>query len=465
MRRPLAVVALSALVAGACTGGGPAPRGTPPARGTGGAPSATTPSGPEPVVLDVVVADDFGPLYLDLFDATTYLDGMRVAVADVNGAGGVLGRPLALRLHDRDPGDVGFAAEVIEQLATDPGTVAVLYVGPGGAVIEARPAVERAGTPVVLLHGDLYSSRALFRQVFQTTAPWLWQAHVIARYVVRDRRARDVVFVGSGPGADVAADVFRSALGYWGGTLGAAFTDRDADPSTGLGRAGERAAGADWVVVFAPPGDAVVVVNALEEEAAAQGGNPGITASSALLVPDLRLAHPEPGTTAAYVYSWAGWAEVIPRVFAFVRRFERAMGQPPRGLEQEGYDAVLVLAEALRRTDGHGGPALVRALERVRGMALSSLPVSLGPDDHLFLPREQIGLFAVPGPDELLDPWLAGPGAWMPVMRTFTTDGRRTSVLERDRAVFFPFWREDRPSPNYWRSVYGIVTRPTDPLH
>jgi hypothetical protein len=31
--------------------------------------------------------------------------------------------------------------------------------------------------------------------------------------------------------------------------------------------------------------------------------------------------------------------------------------------------------------------------------------------------------------------------------------------------VFFPFWRKDQPGPNYWRSRYGIITRPRDPLH
>jgi hypothetical protein len=51
-------------------------------------------------------------------------------------------------------------------------------------------------------------------------------------------------------------------------------------------------------------------------------------------------------------------------------------------------------------------------------------------------------------------------------MRTFTPDIERTSVLDRDKPVFFPGWRLDRPAPKYWRSRFGIVTRPgRDPLH
>jgi hypothetical protein len=51
-------------------------------------------------------------------------------------------------------------------------------------------------------------------------------------------------------------------------------------------------------------------------------------------------------------------------------------------------------------------------------------------------------------------------------MRTFTYDGQRTSVLDVDRTVFFPWWTKYLPGPHYWRSIYGIATRPKDdPLH
>jgi len=51
-------------------------------------------------------------------------------------------------------------------------------------------------------------------------------------------------------------------------------------------------------------------------------------------------------------------------------------------------------------------------------------------------------------------------------MRTFTYDGRRTSVLDSDRTAFFPFWNKYQPGPNYWRSIYGITSKPKrDPLH
>ncbi len=89
----------------------------------------------------------------------------------------------------------------------------------------------------------------------------------------------------------------------------------------------------------------------------------------------------------------------------------------------------------------------------------------LGPDDHTLTDETFLGLFAVAGPGEEPEPWVAGT-PWRPIVRTFTFDGQRTSFLERDRRVFFPFWREGRPSPKFGRSRYGITTRAAeDPVH
>jgi hypothetical protein len=204
-------------------------------------------------------------------------------------------------------------------------------------------------------------------------------------------------------------------------------------------------------------------VNAIEEVAKEF---PSISASSALLQPSPGLAHPEPGATTCYVYTWAGWAQPIKRVAAFRKSFRRSFGRLPSGFEQEGYDAVRVLVEGLKKTEGEGGRRLTATLERLPAQTFSSVPVDLGPDDHLFLPRDELGLFAVPGPNEELDRWQKPDHSnWRPLMRTFTYDGKRTNILDRDKRAFFPFWRENRPAPFYWQSRYGITTRQSDPLH
>jgi ABC-type branched-subunit amino acid transport system substrate-binding protein len=411
---------------------------------------------PEAIVLHVVA--DVTPGGDPQKPHQMYLDGMRLAVEEANSGGGVGGRPVELALHPSF-GRVEESTRVIGELLTD-AVPAVLYAGPGTALPPLRPSFGVVGTPVVLLEGDLYSSREMFPQVFQTTIPWVWQANAIARYVITDRRAETVVFGGQGPEAQAAADTMDRALQYWGGEMDHAFTACPCEE--GL----ERAAAADWVVLFGPPPVPLELANAIEEIAPVDG--PGITGSAGLLVLDERLAHPEPGTSAAYPYTWAGWAEPIPRVISFVDRFQAAIDRTPMGLEQEGFDAVRVVVEALRANGGRGGADLVQALEEMEERTFSSFPVDFGPDDHLFLPRAEVGLFAIPGPGRRLDPWQSrddGRRLWRPIMRTFTYNGQRTNVLDRDRAIFFPFWEEDQPAPDYWRSRYGIVTTTEDPLH
>lgn len=409
-------------------------------------------------------------------DDRSYLEGMELAVRAVNARGGVRGRPLELARHDHG-GDPARAARLLAGLARE-GSRAVLYVGPGGALLRAREALLEAGTPVVLLEGDLYTGRRLFLPVFQVTVPWVWQAHELARYLVRDRGVRRVGFVGLGPEARLGAWVLRRALRYWGGDLtrwAAVPAGQAPGPFTreglvravealgrGLARAGP---GPAALVVLGPPGPAADAARAAGE--LASRGGPllrVVSAASLLAAPEEGLPA---GTAAVYVHTWAGWAEPIPRVHRFRRASLRATGRLPEGFEQEGYDAVRVLAWGLERSGLRGGRSLHLALEGARDLVFSGFPVELGPDDHLFAPRDELGLFAVPGPRERLDPWQRGGGPrWRPIMRTFTYDGHRTNVPERDRRAFFPGWRRGRPAPPYWRSRYGITTRPrADPLH
>jgi ABC-type branched-subunit amino acid transport system substrate-binding protein len=448
--------------AAACTGGS-SPTGTP-AHGTpslflpstgssasgSGEPSSTG-SGKPPIVLPVV-ATTSGPLAAE---DQGYLDGMRLAVQEIDQDGGVKGRALALDFYD-DGGDPDQATQAIDE-ALDQKPVAILYVGPGEAVIPLRPRLEQKGTPLILLSGDLYSSRGLFPQVFQTTIPWEWQANVIARYLVLDRKAGRTVFVGAGADATVAAGATAAAMAYWGGKLAATVTT-GAGGSVDAARA--KAKGAAAVIAYGATPDLGRVVQSL----AGLRKPPRIAGPASLLSSAPR---PPPGTVACYTYTWAGWSQPIPRVGVFRTAFATMTGRGATGMEQEGYEAVRLLSWGLRRTGAAGGTELVGQFEQAKGLLFSSFPIDLGPDDHVLPPRDQLGLFAVAGRDEKVDAWqIHGTEPWRAVMRTFTYDGQRTSVLDVDRTVFFPWWTKYLPGPHYWRSIYGIATRPKDdPLH
>lgn len=376
------------------------------------------------------------------------LDGMRLAEREVNDSGGILGRTLALTVPG-DQGDAGEAVAALDAMLAPGGPVAVLFVGPGDMLTGLRRRIEEARTPVFLLQGDLYTTRGLFKQVFQTGVPVRWQARELARYLVADRRYdRVAVAAEEGPQAAGWLDAFRAEMAEEGAAPAMEVTHAAGRP---VRRTALRLVEAQAVAVLGGG-----VAEALLADAVGNlDRDVRLAVSSQSLLPSFAgVGHLSPGTVSTYHYAWSGWAEPIPRVAEFSRRFQASFGRPPEGLQQEGYDAVRLLADSLERTGGRGGDRLVRALEQVRHATYSSLPIRLGPDDHTLIDESWLGLYAVTGRD-----------AWEPLMRTFTTDGRRASILDRDKRVFFPSWRRNRPSPSFRRSRYGIVTGARDPLH
>ena len=426
MRRLAAILAVLA----ACTSSPPPQRG--PVRGP------TTGEDGEPVLpVAVVTTSDDAEL------VRTYLDGMRLAARETNRDGGIAGTPVRLDVLEGP-------AAIREQL---PRSIATLAVGPGSHVARARADVERDGDPVFVLGGDLYSSRRMFRQVFQVTPPLAWQAEPLARYLVHDRGVGEVVLVTDlGTDEDEMTDAVAAALEEEGSELARSVSFTSSQPDL---HDVSPAFGADGVIL-AGTADVATIAGPL----AASATRPVVSSFASGLSTD-----PPPGAVAPYPYTWAAWADPIPRVHAFRERFERAFGREPAGFEQEGYDAVSLLAETLERTGGRGGPQLIAELEASTGATYSSLPISLGPDDHLLATRGQIGIFVRLAPREIDDRTSPTGAPWAPLMRTFTYNGLRTSVIDDDKRVFFPGWERKAPAPAYPRARFGITTGRDDPVH
>jgi ABC-type branched-subunit amino acid transport system substrate-binding protein len=433
IRKPLRAGLAFAVLLAACTGSDASrpPDGTSP------------PADPEaaPITVPVVFpsgSEIAGPL----------LEGMRVAMAPGNNTGA------SLQLDVRETADP--AGELLAAVEARP--PAVLVLADGEAVVAARTEIEAAGVPVVVIGDDLYSGRSLFRYVFQTSIPISWQARVLATYLLEDRDEPNVtVLVPEQDDAEVAASAFGAAFAEEGGAAPSVAVPAPVDGPRALnGLVG----GSDAVVAFGSPGAVARIGNLVRQMDVPPRLVLGSTSLSHLVGDRL-----PPGSAVVYPYTWAGWATMLPRVEAFRRSFESTIGRGPGGLEQEGYDAVRALSEALVRTQGRGGEALVRALETFRDETYASLPIRLGPDDHVFAEQSQLGVFSAIDSGEAVPGEAAGPPPMRPIMRTFTTDGEKVNILDRDKKVFFPFWHEKRPSPKYWRSGYGIVTRPSDSLH
>ena len=419
------------LILAACTAEAPAPEGE-----GAGSPGTVEGSPSTPIRIPIVASEG------DL--DRSFLDGMSLAQAKVNRDGGIDGHPLETSL------EVGGVAETPDRLRSvlQLSPPAVFVVGPAEAAATVRPEIEASRTPVVLLGGDAYTGRQLHRYLFQTSVPFQWQARVLATYLHEDRGLDQVTLLTEGP-AESLTRSFTEAFAEEGAPAPRQLALGSGQGSPGTVRA---AAGADAVIVATGPERVGRVARLLEQ---LEPRPQVVLPPSALgLVSEASL-----GTVVTYPYTWAGWADMLPRVDVFRDSFVSRFDELPSGLEQEGYDAVMAVAEALERTGGRGGEALVRELETFREETYSSVPVRLGPDDHVFAEQSHLGLFAVSDPAEASAGEAFGAVPWRPVLRTFTTDGEKVNFLNRDKQIFFEFWHSKRPTPKYWKSEYGILDR------
>ncbi|MGH2740286.1 MAG: ABC transporter substrate-binding protein [Actinomycetota bacterium] len=352
-----------------------------------------------------VVASLTGPSFR--YDGP-FVDGMRLAEREINTQGGIARRAIRIEVAD-DRGDLERTIELLrESVATQP--AAALVVGPASAVAVAREDIERSQLAVVLLGGDLFTARALFRQVFQTSTPIRWQAPVLASSL--RGAGRVLVVTEESPERRALSLALSQALG----SFGVNSVEEESLPTGGdLGPVLARARSAGAVVFLGSGREAARLAEGLRT----LPNQPRLAVSAEGLSPELSGLPPAPGTIAAYPHSWAGWANPIPWVSTFRARFQATFGRLPVGFEQEGYDAIRLLADALRRTRGEGGDHLVRALEAVRAPNrepfYSALPIRLGPDDHTLISENAVGLFTIPstpqaGPLLTATPWVPVSG-------------------------------------------------------
>ncbi|MGH2706375.1 MAG: ABC transporter substrate-binding protein [Actinomycetota bacterium] len=355
---------------------------------------------------------------------------------------------LGRRLVISEPGPP--SGRLLARLAADPASIGVLTIGGGAAIAQAADVLEAEALPVVELTDDLYGAGALGPTVFQTAIPHSWQAWRLARYFgPGDRRYRRV---GLAREAGREGDVAAGALSAAARERGVEFVDATGPAEQGLAALeGERV---DAVVVEGPPAfrAAVTALLASRPYAGRAGIHDGWRPQLAGFAPVLDEIPTREGTVAVSDYAGLGAGQRLPGVRAFRDAYRARWGEAPPGSAVAGYDAVRAVAEAVRRA-GPERRDIITGLETFDRVRFGRLPISLGPDDHLFSERDVLGLWGK-----------EGDSGWLPVMRTFTSDLERTDILEDDWPSFFEGTVPGGEAPFFRAATYGITSDAGDDL-
>lgn len=290
-------------------------------------------------------------------------NGYEMAVAEINAAGGVDGRPLELVIRDTG-GEPRTAAAVAEQLLSA-GGVRLLAGECSSACAAAVAAVaQRYGVPYLV---DTADDDALTQQgwsyVFrlcQTAGLSVTTLTVFLAEVVRPRNLA-VVYEDTDLGASAAR-----ALRGWCWTAGVplalsqSFRSAASDFApvvAAMGRARADAA----VLVSSSPSDAALLIRRAKDEGPPPvllaGVGPGFSESSFLAAA---------GDAAENLFTVSGWAAGagFPGAAEFAETYRARYGQEPTSEAAQAYACVTVIADALTRAASDDPARLSQALAR-----------------------------------------------------------------------------------------------------
>lgn len=339
----------------------------------------------EPIVLGTVFDTSGGQAILDLPSS----HGAALALRHVNEAGGVLGRPLAAAAVDGDGDLAGLRARTAALVATDPAVVALLGLSDTDNVLAAAPAAAARGR-VFLTSGA--TSPGLPAQV-----PLLYlacfgdnvQAAAAAEWAFDALKARRalVLYDPSHAYTKLLHGYFADRFTGLGGTI---TETRTIDPAA-------------TPVTVAPPGDVDLVFLGVET-----------ADDAARAVPALRRAgyagpilggdgydadsvwkdHPDVADVYFTTHAYLGDDSPDPKVRAFVDAYAAAYpGEPQSAFAALGYDAVGLLAEAIRNAGSAAPDAIARGLSAIEGYQGVTGTISYSGNSRI--PRKSVTILRV----------------------------------------------------------------------
>jgi branched-chain amino acid transport system substrate-binding protein len=288
-------------------------------------------------------------------------DGAELAVERINAAGGIKGRKLRLVIQD-DAGDPNAAVTAFNTLAADDEIVAVYGTTIGSSTMAFAPLAKRAGMPVVFPNATYEITRLGNEFLFRVAVPGDVEVRAAVDLAKKSGWSRIAILHSNDAygkqGADLlakmaAADVVASE----------SFATSSTDYTPQLTKI--RAARPDVIFVWGGV--------PFTGTAAKNAGQLGITAP---LISPTAAGAPANIAAAAGSSALAHWrilgvldpANPLPRQKTGIEAAREKFKNEPDVFVASGWDAMQVLAAALRSAPAINRAAIKSALENVRGV-------------------------------------------------------------------------------------------------
>ena len=292
--------------------------------------------------------------------------GVILAVEEVNAAGGVLGRKLELFSEDNQSKN-GESATIAKKLIGREKVIAVLGGNASTNSLEAAPICQTARVPMIAISSTNPRVTELGDYIFRVCFIDPFQGAVLAKFSHQRLQAKRVAILTSisNPYAVGLTKVFKEQFALLGGEIIADQKHSEGDKDFRAQLTAIKAAKPDAIFVSGYYTEGALIckqARALGLDAVIFGGD-GWEAPELITIGGAAVE----GTYYSAHYSKDSPA---PEVVNFIAKFRaRWDGETPDGIAANGYDAVLLLVEAIKRARTTDGPALRDAIATTKGFA------------------------------------------------------------------------------------------------
>lgn len=376
-------------------GGGETPAAQPtasaPASGAGATASAGASSGagaataaqPAGASGDTILIGEYGSLTGSeaTFGQSTH-NGIQLAFDEVNAAGGVKGKKLALKTYD-DQGKSQEAGTVVTRLITEDKVVAIIGEVASSLSLAGGRVAQQYGVPMVSPSSTNPQVTQIGDMIFRVCFIDPYQGFVVAKFARENLKLANVAVLYDQAQAYSKGlkDDFLKAFKEMGGTIVAeqAYTSGDQDFSAQL----TTIKGAKPEAIFLPGyytdvGNVALQARKLGVNATLLGGD-GWDSEKLTEIGGAAIE-------GAYYSNHYSHEEQRPEVQAFVKRFQAKFGVVPDGLAAMGYDAAKLLVDALNRSPSLAGKDLAAALAATKEFHAVTGVITIDPERNASKP-------------------------------------------------------------------------------
>jgi branched-chain amino acid transport system substrate-binding protein len=298
-------------------------------------------------------------------------EGIRIAAAEINANGGVLGRPVELVERD-DEARNERGAQVVQELIDKERVVAGLGIVNTGVALASQRFYQQARIPVItsVATGSLITKQFQPPEhpdnfVFRVSASDTIQASMIVVEAIERRGFRRVaIFHDATNYGQLGREDLERALAERGITPVAVqrFEIRQADMTEQLSRA--RAAGAEAILTYGIGPELAQIANGM-----ARMNWPAPLIGSWTLAMSNFIDNAGPNAEGARMPQSFIPEPTTPRHRAFLEAWQKATGSariPVPPAAAQGYDSLLLLVAAIRQAGSTDGDRIREALEDLR---------------------------------------------------------------------------------------------------